>query len=335
MVSRIGITTTIPVEVLLTAGHRPLDLNNAFINSKDPHRLINLAEQDGFPLNCCTWIKGIYGVVISEKVGRVICVTGGDCSNTEILMEVLKLKGVDATPFSYPQQPNPDQMEEAIKKLAFELKTTIGVASEMRIKLKPIRDKALELDKLTWQEGLFSGWDNHYWLVSCSDFNGDYTSFSSELSNELIECYSRKPYPENMLRLAYIGVPPIFGQDFFRFIEQQDARIVYNEVQRQFAMPLGGNSLAEQYSNYTYPYPIYQRIADIKEEISIRKIDAIIHYVQAFCHRAIGDIILKDTLDKPVLTIEGNDELYLHQQVETRIEAFLDAVKLRRQKKKG
>ena len=62
IMKKIGITTNVPIEVLIAAGYRPVDLNNIFISDPDPERLIKLAEKDGFPINCCGWIKGIYGV---------------------------------------------------------------------------------------------------------------------------------------------------------------------------------------------------------------------------------------------------------------------------------
>ncbi len=60
--NKIGITTTVPIEILLAAGYQPVDLNNEFITDPSPERLVNIAEKAGFPLNCCSWIKGIYGV---------------------------------------------------------------------------------------------------------------------------------------------------------------------------------------------------------------------------------------------------------------------------------
>ncbi|MDD3677817.1 MAG: 2-hydroxyglutaryl-CoA dehydratase, partial [Dehalococcoidales bacterium] len=80
---KIGITTNVPIEVLIAAGYRPVDLNNIFISDPDPERLIKLAEKDGFPINCCGWIKGIYGVCMEYHIDTVMCVTSGDCSNTE------------------------------------------------------------------------------------------------------------------------------------------------------------------------------------------------------------------------------------------------------------
>jgi len=50
---RVGITTTIPCEVLLAAGLRPVDLNNVFVSDPDPARLVEEAERRGFPSNIC------------------------------------------------------------------------------------------------------------------------------------------------------------------------------------------------------------------------------------------------------------------------------------------
>jgi benzoyl-CoA reductase/2-hydroxyglutaryl-CoA dehydratase subunit BcrC/BadD/HgdB len=101
---KIGITTTVPVEILIAAGYEPVDLNNVLVGEADPGRLINIAERAGFPLNCCSWIKGIYGVCLDRGIQDVICVTSGDCSNTIMLRETLKLRGINAMAFAYPDR---------------------------------------------------------------------------------------------------------------------------------------------------------------------------------------------------------------------------------------
>ena len=321
---KIGITTTVPIEILIAAGYQPVDLNNVFITDPSPEQLVNIAEKAGFPLNCCSWIKGIYGVCMNYGIDTVLCVTPGDCSNTIMLMEVLKLKGLKVIPFAYPDQPAPQRMQHALETLAEALGTTIEAADRIRDELEPSRRLALELDQLTWQQGLVSGWENHLWLVSTSDFNQDYHKYYHQLQKLLADCRQRQPYPEDMLRLAYIGVPSVYGQDLYHYLEDNRARVVFNEIQRQFAMPEPGNSLAEQYSNYTYPYSIYHRVKDIITELERRRVDGVIHYVQAFCHRGIGDIIFRDALKLPILTLEGNDDFFLTNHIKTRIEAFLD-----------
>ena len=322
--NKIGITTTVPIEILLAAGYQPVDLNNVFITDPDPERLVNIAEKAGFPLNCCSWIKGIYGVCMDYGIDTVLCVTTGDCSNTIMLMEVLKLKGLKVIPFAYPDQPDTQRMQYTLEALAETLGTTLEAADRVRSELKPCRRLALKLDQLTWKDGLVSGFENHLWLVSTSDFNQDYHEYYQQLQELLATCRQRQPYPPDSLRLAYIGVPSVYAQDLYHYLKNNGARVVFNEIQRQFAIPEPGNSLAEQYSNYTYPYSIYERLEDITTELKRRQVDGVIHYVQAFCHRGIGDIIFRDALKLPILTLEGNDDFFLTQHIKTRIEAFLD-----------
>lgn len=324
---KIGITTTVPVEIVLAAGYRPVDLNNLFVSAPSPEKLVNIAERDGFPLNICSWIKGIYGTCKEYGIDKVICVTTGDCSNTIMLMEVLKLKGFNVTQFAFPAQPDTGQMQEALTGLADALGTTLPSAEKIRQKLVPARNKVLKLDELTWKTGQVSGYENHYWLVSASDFNQDYRKYKEDIRLLLDKCRRRRPYSGGLLRLAYIGVPSVFARDLYNYIEANGARVVFNETQHQFAMPYPGKSLADQYTNYTYPYSIYGRVNDIQNEINKRRIDGIIHYVQAFCHRGIGDIIFRESFNLPVLTLEGNQDFYLTQHVKTRIEAFLDMIK--------
>jgi benzoyl-CoA reductase/2-hydroxyglutaryl-CoA dehydratase subunit BcrC/BadD/HgdB len=324
---KIGITTNVPIEVLLAAGYQPVDLNNIFISDSDPERLIRIAEKDGFPINCCGWIKGIYGVCMEYGIDTVMCVTNGDCSNTVMLMEVLRYKGLKTIPFAFPEQPDSDEMQKTLNKLALELGTTLEAAEEVRKELEPVRRLADKLDSLTWKDNKVSGFENHLWLVSASDFNTNYKDYRKQLQSIIDNAEKRQSYAEDDLRLAYIGVPSVYGKELYRFTENNGARVVYNEIQRQFAMTQPVKSLAEQYTVYTYPYSIKHRIDDIQRELEKRRIDGIIHYVQAFCYRGIGGIIFKDVLKLPMLTLEGNDNFYLDQHIRTRIEAFVDILK--------
>ena len=326
---RIGITTTIPTEVLLAAGYNPVDLNNLFIGDPDPEHLVRIAENVGFPQNCCTWIKGIYGACHEKGIDDVLCVTTGDCSNTIMLMEVLKLKGHRVLPFAYPDIPNVHRMHHALETLAKSLGTDIAATESARDDLLPCRRQCLNLDRLTWKEDLISGWENHLWLVTSSDFSGDYHGYCSQIGHFIDHSRTRQPFSPAMLRLAYIGVPSIFARSLYPFIEHTGARVVFNETQRQFSMPHTGSCLAEQYSHYTYPYSIFHRLDDILPELKRRHVDGVIHYVQAFCHRAIADIIFRQNIDLPILTLESNDSYVLTEHHRTRIEAFLDVVRHR------
>jgi benzoyl-CoA reductase/2-hydroxyglutaryl-CoA dehydratase subunit BcrC/BadD/HgdB len=125
-------------------------------------------------------------------------------------------------------------------------------------------------------------------------------------------------------------VPPIFS-GFYEFIESLGARVIFNEVQRQFSMPFGEEDLVEQYLLYTYPYSIEGRIRDIQRALAARELDGLIHYTQTFCYRQIYDILLRDALPIPILTLEGDRPGPLDGRSALRIETFVEMLREKRE----
>lgn len=325
---RIGITTTVPSEVIWAAGCTPVDLNNLFITSPERYRYIKLAEHEGYPRNVCGWIKGIYGALAADNgIDTVVAVTQGDCSNTHALMETLRLRGIRTIPFAYPYDRNPETLRDEIRRLADALGTSMSDAERCAAEIEPIRKKLDALDDLTWRENTVSGGENHLYLVSSSDFNNDRIGFEQALDRVLAEARTRPPY-NSRVRLGFIGVPPIID-DLFDAVESMGARIVFNEVQRQFSMPVRGSGLVDQYLAYTYPYDIFHRIDAILPEIGRRHIDGIIHYVQSFCHRQIADLVIRKMLPVPVLTIEGDQPGRTDERTRMRLQAFVELLESR------
>lgn len=323
MAEKIGITTTIPVEIVLAAGFTPVDLNNIFITDSDPSALVRIAEQRGYPGNTCCWVKGMYGAVRKTPcINKIIAVTQGDCTNTLSMVETLQHNGMKIFPFAYPFDRDAGFLSEQMQKLAGALGTTIEGAERKRQELINLRKKLEALDRLTWEDNIVSGAENHYYLVSSSDFNQDSEKFEKEVDNFLLEIKERAPFKQN-IRLGFAGVPPILS-DLYQFVEEKGARVVFNEVQRQFAMDSECDDLLSQYLSYTYPYDIKGRIEDIKREAKKREIHGVIHYVQSFCHHQIEDIILRDSLEVPVLTLEGDRPGAMDARTRLRIESFIE-----------
>jgi benzoyl-CoA reductase/2-hydroxyglutaryl-CoA dehydratase subunit BcrC/BadD/HgdB len=318
----IGMTSTIPVEIVLAAGHTPIDLNNTFITSDEPEKLLGRAESAGFAHNICAWIKGIYSAVMHHGVKRVIAVTGGDCSNTLALAEVLSRRGVEIIPFDYPLNRDRASLMEQMEKLRETLSATWPDIHETKRRLDKIRKKLTELDRLTFHDNVVSGFENHLFMVSSSDLNSDPDLYERELDEFLQEARTRAPKKEKV-RLGYLGVPPIFS-DLFDRVELLGGRVVFNEIQRQFSMPYECEDLTEQYLKYTYPYDMQGRIEDIKRAVEERRLDGLIHYTQTFCFRQIYDIILRETLSVPILTIEGDRPGPIDSRTAMRIETFID-----------
>ena len=317
----VGFTTTIPVEIIFAAGYTPCDLNNIFMKDTDPQHFVDRAERDGFPHNICTWIKGIYGVIMEHDMAAVITVMEGDCSNTQALAEILRYKGIRTIPFSFPYDRDERVLSREIEKLVKELspdrRSSVRVEKEMTV----ARSYLEEIDMMTWSERNVTGAENHLWLVRSSDMLGNIIEYADAAAEFITG--ARKRERMGGIPVGYIGVPPIID-GLYEFIEEVGGHVVYNETQRQFALPYHTRDIVERYLLYTYPYGIFARLEDIGKEIGRRGIKGIIHYVQSFCFRAIEDLILRETIPVPILTIEGDLPRTLDTRTKNRIEAFIE-----------
>jgi benzoyl-CoA reductase/2-hydroxyglutaryl-CoA dehydratase subunit BcrC/BadD/HgdB len=324
----IGLTSTIPVEIIYAAGLRPVDLNNLFISSEKPELLVKQAESAGFSHNICAWIKGIYSSALNNNIKQVVAVTGGDCSNTIALAEILSRKGVEIVSFEYPLNKDRGFLASQMDRLRLALSTTWDKIEKTKTHLDGIRSKLRDIDRLTFEGNVVTGIENHLFLVGSSDFNSDPEKFEKGLDIFIEEAGKRTPRNDE-IRLGYLGVPPVFG-DFYEFIESLGGRVVFNEVQRQFSMPYACGDIVDQYLKYTYPYDIGGRIEDIREAVRERRLDGLIHYTQTFCFRQLYDMIIRKESPVPVLTLEGDRPGSIDSRIALRIETFIEMLKDRR-----
>ena len=333
--SKIGLTTTVPVEVIYAAGDTPVDLNNIFISdTREAMLRIEEAELAGYPRNVCGWIKGLYATALkSPEIKKIVAVTQGDCSNTHALMETWSEEGIEIIPFAFPYDRDGDMLRLQLEKLITALGTTWDQVREQKVRLDQVRQLAWEIDRLTWQENQVRGFENHLHLVSCSDFNGDPEGFARDLEGFIAEAREREPLnlqfkgrKKRELRLGFMGVPPIMP-DLYNFLEEHGARVVFNEVQRQFSMPFASEDIVEQYQLYTYPYNVFGRIEDVAREAERRQLDGLIHYTQSFCYRQIEDLIVRRRLNYPILNLEGENPTGLDARSKMRLESFLQMLR--------
>lgn len=320
----VGITSTIPVEVLAAAQLKAVDLNNRFIASEHPEAMVEQAEQSGLPRNLCAWVKGLHTAIRSSGIKTVIGVVQGDCTHLQSMLEVLVPEGVRFVPFAFPFDKSRYLLRLEIEKLMEMFGVSWDQVKAAKKRLDYVRALAHEADRRAWQEDNLGGQDQFNALVNCSDFKGDPQAFRIELEELLLA--QREKYPGSMLRLGVLGVPPVFS-DLFGFLEAHNGRVVFNEVPRQFAMPEYTEDLLDQYLGYTYPYSIYGRLADIAAQARLRRLDGCIHYVQSFCHHQIEDLSLRQHLDLPLLTLEGDRPGPMDARTRNRIEAFLEMLK--------
>lgn len=330
-------TTTIPVEVILASGYRPLDLNNIFVTAENPAALVEKAEFSGFAGSSCAWIKGLYSILVSPEHNKdidvFIAVTEGDCSNAKVLEQIVSLEtGVKTFIFNFPYQREIPKMKSEICRFAEFMGTSYEKCCEIRESLRSLRGKLKTIDELSYlYPGCVTGEENHLFLVSSSDFCGDPIAYEQKAADFIKEIeYRKKHLNGSRKKIGYLGVPPILP--IHSFIESRNATVVYNEIQREFAMLDEAPTIEERYVNYTYPYSALFRFEKAVREIKKRKLDGIIHYVQSFCHRQLEDIILRKVLkdqgvDIPLLTMEFDKPAdKIDSRVATRIEAFLETI---------
>ncbi|MDY0152471.1 MAG: 2-hydroxyacyl-CoA dehydratase [Candidatus Cloacimonas sp.] len=318
---RIGFTTSFPVEVLFAAGHIPVDLNNIFL-TQDAAEHVHSAEIKGFPRTICTWIKGNFNAAITAELDEVIGIVQGDCSNGHSLLDMISEESIPVYRFSFP----PEKSYLALDKEISRLEEHYGVSRSQTMlakqNLDKIRSKLNTLDEWTWKERLVSGKENHFWLVNSSDFMGNPDLFETELDAFMLLAAKRDPLPARM-RLAYLGVPPIY-RNIYDVINELGGDVIYNEVQRQFSMPAMIPDIVQQYLVYTYPYSVFDRLKDIKIELEKRCIDAVISYTQSFCHLQIDNLLLKKYIDLPYLNLEGDQPEDLDSRTLLRLESFFE-----------
>jgi benzoyl-CoA reductase/2-hydroxyglutaryl-CoA dehydratase subunit BcrC/BadD/HgdB len=325
--ARVGLTTTIPVEVVLAANLIPVDLNNLFI--ADPLALarVSQAEAAGFPRTLCAWIKGIYAALLAHpEIQAVIAACQGDCSNTQALGEILASEGIEVIHFKFPYPRDREQLAREINTLTVRLGADPEAVARVQARLTPLRRQLRRLDHLTWETGQVHGQENFQWLISSSDFASNLTAYEQRLAAFLQEVEQRPAAANGRVRLGFAGIPPIFT-DLWPFLSELGAAVVYHEFPRQFSMPYESHDLVEQYLRYTYPYDIEGRLADLKEAVATRRLDGLVHYTQSFCFRQMFDQYLRDHLDLPLLTIEGDRPTRLDSRTRMRLEAFVDVLR--------
>ena len=111
-------------------------------------------------------------------------------------MEVLETKGVNIIPFSFPESPGKADVRQALERLSATLGTNLTAAEKIREKLSPTRHHLEKLDEATWQDGTVSGFENHLWLVTSSDFNQDLTEYQRQLDALLASGETRLLFQE-------------------------------------------------------------------------------------------------------------------------------------------
>lgn len=323
---KVGLTTTLPVEVIYAGGYTPVDLNNLFVIEDDAYEIVLEAERAGFPQNSCAWVKGLYATAHRHGFRKIAAVREGDCSQNIALEDVWKSEGIETIPFSYPYHRTLDDFEDELSLFAQAFGAGIQDAEEWKVRLDHIRGIARSIDELAVRSMSVSSSELFLSQLNLTDFMSSPEECEKYQDELLAEIQSREAV-SGLPRIGVLGVPSILS-DLNNVIDELGARVIYHEVPYEFSMIKNiGRGIAESYLNYSYPYSTAFRIETIKTEIAARKLDGVIHYTQSFCHRQIHDLMMRRSFEVPVLTIEGDRPAETDGRTLTRIEAFIEQLR--------
>jgi benzoyl-CoA reductase/2-hydroxyglutaryl-CoA dehydratase subunit BcrC/BadD/HgdB len=270
-------------------------------------------------------------MVLKGKIDieKLAVVAGGDCHNALVDGEKVDLGGTPTHYFFYPFEDDVDYLRSQL----IGLEEFLGGIKDKSTfnRVREVKDLGLALDKKRTEAKIPTS-SAFKMLVSFSDFQGDITQFRSKvmrlLEDSMVE---RDPEDEgNAPRVALLGVPPIYP-DFHEVASSLKLHIVFDELPFEFVRLTGSSieELAKNYRNYTFARDIGFRLEFLEKELEPRRVDGIVHYTQFACHHVLEDDILREKLDYPILTVQGDLPRRTPEQVKLRLEAFSESLSRR------
>jgi len=323
-----GMTALVPPEVIYAAGWNALDVNNGIPDSGTHPRS-----------KLCAWTASWREDILNGriKLDALVVVAGGDCHNALVDGQVASRQVKRTHFFFYPFDGDVGHLREQMDKLVEFLcvnrkgqaplpdvkKTMSDIASvkELGLRLDTARTEGRADPELTFKA-----------LISFSDLEGDMVRFRQKIEVILNAASDKAKTPDapKRPRVALIGVPPIY-RDFHQVCAESGLQVVFDELPYEF-LRLGGRdiaSLARSYSNYTFARPVQFRLDFLKRELKRRKVDGVVHYAQFTCHHLLEDCLLREELDWPMLTVQGDLPGETPAQARLRLEAFSELLSMR------
>ncbi len=309
---KIAITALVPPELIFACGGQPYDVNNVIPASKK------------YPKNkLCAWTAIWQEMLVKReiKIDSLVVVAGGDCHNALVDGQKAAMSGIPTHFFFYPFDGNHKYMESQLNNLCGFL-GNIKYPEKFR-EIKRLKKIGQLIDKKR-TSGKISSAEAFRILISFSDLLGDLNEFRKALDTQLTPHLNAGI---GVNTVALIGVPPIY-HDFHDVAQSLDLQIVFDELPHEFVRHTGTdiNTVARDYCDYTFARPLDFRIEFLQKELEKRKVDGVIHYTQFACHHMLEDEILRQRLDYPMLTIQGDLPGKTPEQIKLRLEAFREVL---------
>ncbi len=308
----VGITALVPPELVFGCGQTPLDLNNAVPTSECVPRG-----------KLCAWTATWRDMLLrgDMRVDRLVVVAGGDCHNALVDGQRVAAKGIPTHYFFYPFDGDEDEMRRHLQ----DLEAFLGGISDQGAvtRVADVKDLCIQLDVARCRRRVLgSRVFNH--LIQLCDMGGDLDRFESSVRRALEEVPSEVPET----RIALVGVPPIYP-DFHQVCEGYGMQVVFDELPWEFVR-MGGrtrDTMARNYAGYTFARDLEYRFDRLEQELSRRRVEGVVHYTQYACHHVLEDEMLRQRLDLPMLTVQGDLARRCPEQERLRLEAFSELLR--------
>jgi hypothetical protein len=299
----------VPPELVYGCGQTPLDLNNFVPTSECSPRG-----------KLCAWTASWRDALLHGDihVDRLVVVAGGDCHNALVDGQRVAMKGIPTHYLFYPFDGREDEMLEQLGSLEAFMG---GITDQTALnRVADIKDLCIKLDMARCRRKVLgSSVFNH--LIQLCDLGGDPDRFRSSVERAMGD----RPSDVPDVRIALVGVPPIYP-DFHMVCEGFGMQVVYDELPWEFAR-MGGRSMrtmARNYAGYTFARDIEYRFDGLERELVRRRVEGVVHYTQYACHHVLEDDMIRERLDLPMLTVQGDLPRKCPEQEKLRLEAFAE-----------
>jgi benzoyl-CoA reductase/2-hydroxyglutaryl-CoA dehydratase subunit BcrC/BadD/HgdB len=308
----VGITALVPPELVYGCGHTPFDLNNAVPTSECVPRG-----------KLCAWTATWRDMLLRGdlRVDRLVVVAGGDCHNALVDGQKVAARGVPAHYLFYPFDGDEDEMAKQLASLEAFLGGVIDQEAFARV--GEAKELAIELDMARCRRRILGSRVFDHMIQLC-DLGGDVDRFIASARKVLED----RPTEVPETRIALVGVPPIYP-DFHQVCEGYGMQVVFDELPWEFAR-MGGRTmetLARAYAGYTFARDLEHRFDRLEEELTRRRVEGVVHYTQYACHHVLEDDMLRQRLDLPMLTVQGDLARGCPEQEKLRLEAFAELLR--------
>jgi hypothetical protein len=302
----------VPPELLYGCGQIPVDLNNFVPTGECVPRG-----------KLCAWTASWRDMLLRGdiRVDRLVVVAGGDCHNALVDGQRVAMKGIPTHYFFYPFDGDEGEMRAHLADLEAFLG---GITDQTALnRVADIKDLCIQLDVARCRRKVLgSRVFNH--LIQLCDLGGDPARFEASVRRALEDRPSEVPE----IRIALVGVPPIYP-DFHEVCEAFGMQVVFDELPWEFAR-VGGRtqaSMARNYAGYTFARDLEYRFGKLEEELKRRRVEGVVHYTQYACHHVLEDDMLRERLDLPMLTVQGDLARPCPEQEKLRLEAFSELLR--------